>query len=98
MSTSSNRKSEILSVKLNAIPAMLSMLPSVLTGAGLQDLEKIKAIVRKAYPRVRQLPTETLAEWMGARASLLLIDVRSSDEFAVSHLRGAINLQKIDQL
>jgi rhodanese-related sulfurtransferase len=86
-------------VNLKALPKMLSMIPSVFGGVGLRDLETIKAIARQAYPSVPQLSTETLAEWMErAGSALLLIDVRSPDEFAVSHLRGAINLQRPEQI
>ena len=78
---------------------MLSMIPSALSGIGPQDLEKIKAIARKAYPRVTQLSTDALAEWMQtAGPALLLVDVRSQQEFAVSHLHGAVNLQTAGQI
>jgi rhodanese-related sulfurtransferase len=86
-------------MRLQAIPTMLSMIPSVFAGVGLQDLEKIKAITRKAYPSVPQLDTVTLANWMQDTApTLLLIDVRSPAEFAISHLHGAINLQTPGQI
>ena len=78
---------------------MLSMIPSVLTGAKARDLETIKVITRKAYPSVGQISTETLEEWLQAeRASLLLVDVRRAEEFAVSHLRGAANLRTNDEV
>ena len=77
---------------------MLSMIPSVMRGVSLRDLEKIKVIARQAYPTVPQLDTDTLSAWMEAPASLLLVDVRSREEFAVSHLRGAINLQTTEQI
>ena len=73
---------------------MLSMIPSVLTGVKVGDLETIKAITRKAYPSVRQISTDTMQEWLQAQGvSLLLVDVRAPEEFAVSHLRGAVNLR-----
>jgi rhodanese-related sulfurtransferase len=60
----------------------------------VRDLEKIKAMIRQAYPAVPQLSTDTLAQWMQERArGPLLVDVRLPEEFAVSHLRGAVNLQ-----
>ena len=77
---------------------MLSMIPSLMRGISLRDLEKIKVIARQAYPTVPQLDTDTLAAWMEAPASLLLVDVRSREEFAVSHLRGAINLHAAEQI
>src|SRR5262245_48590877 len=81
-------------MNLKAIPMMLSMIPSVFTGIDRCDLERIKGITRKAYPAVPQLSTETLAEWMEQPDwSLLLVDVRTPEEFGVSHLRGALNVQ-----
>jgi rhodanese-related sulfurtransferase len=78
---------------------MLSMIPSVFAGVDLRDLEKIKAITRKAYPSVPQLSTDMLAEWMKKpEPSLLLVDVRSREEFEVSHLRDARNLQTVKSI
>jgi rhodanese-related sulfurtransferase len=76
------------------------MIPSVVRGIGRHDLERIKIIAREAYPAVPQLSTEVLSEWMhgGELAFLLLVDVRAPEEFAVSHLRGAVNLQTADQI
>jgi rhodanese-related sulfurtransferase len=75
------------------------MIPSVLTGVDRRDLEKIKAIVRVVFPSVSQLNTGTLSEWFQqSNPSLLLVDVRSPEEFAVSHLPGAVNLQTAAQI
>lgn len=79
-------------VNLKAVPKMLSMVPSVFTGMEIRDIETIKEITRQAYPAVPHVSTQSLAEWMEQPGqSLLLIDVRSPEEFAVSHLRNAIN-------
>ena len=65
----------------------------------MRDLEKIKTIARKAYPLVPQLSTGELAVRMKtADPSMLLVDVRSAKEFAVSHLRGAVNLHSAVQI
>ena len=80
-------------MNLRAVPKTLSLIPSVFTGFDLQDLEIIKAMIRDAYPFVTQLSTEMLEERMESNNYLWLIDVRSSEEFAVSRLRGAVNLQ-----
>ena len=79
---------------------MLAMIPSVVRGIGRDDLERIKIIAREAYPEVPQLSTEILSQWMEGNdlASLFVVDVRSPEEFAVSHLRGALNLQTADQI
>jgi rhodanese-related sulfurtransferase len=85
-------------VKLNVIPTMLTMIPAVLRGVDTDDLATIKIIARRAYPAVTQLDLKTLASWMETRESLLLVDVRSPEEFVVSHLRGAVNLRSVDEI
>jgi len=72
---------------------MLSMVPSLFRATTLDDLEAIKRIVRQSFPAVSQVSTETVATWMQSDPSVVLIDVRSSDEFRVSHLKRAINLR-----
>jgi rhodanese-related sulfurtransferase len=78
---------------------MLSVIPSVFAGVDDRDLERIKGITREVFPSVSQLGTGTLEEWLQqANPSLLLVDVRSPEEFAVSHLRGSVNLQTAAQI
>ena len=75
------------------------MIPSILAGIDLRDLERIKTIARKAYPTVPQLSTDLLVEWMEKmEPALLLVDVRTPEEFAVSHLRSARNLRTTWQI
>jgi rhodanese-related sulfurtransferase len=68
--------------------ALFGLLPSPSAG---QDLEGVKAKVRKQFPTVRQLSTTELAAWLGHtnRAQPMLLDARSPAEYAVSHLPGA---------
>lgn len=80
-------------MKFSAIPTMLSMVPSLFRRTTLRDLETIKRIVRQSFPTVSQVNTDTVARWMHHDPSVLLIDVRSSDEFNVSNLKGAVNVQ-----
>ncbi len=78
---------------------MLSMIPSVLKGVTPADLEKIKAIVRATFPSVRQISPDALVEKLTQLQSPpLMIDVRSPAEYAVSHLRGALNLQTVSEI
>ena len=65
-----------------------------------QTFESIKQTVRKTFPSVRQISTAELAAWLADanRAQPLLIDAREKEEFAVSHLRGARNLQSAQQV
>ena len=86
-------------VNLKAVPKMLSMAPSIFAGVEVRDIETIKEIIRRAYPAVPHVSTESLAEWMEQPGqSLLLIDVRSPEEFAVSHLRNAVNARTPEQI
>lgn len=66
-------------------------------------MEGIKAMVRKRFPEVRQLPTPELASWLADtnRPQPVLFDVRQPDEFVVSHLAGALQVNpdtKLDVL
>ena len=86
-------------IRLNAIPTMIAMIRSVMRGVGLRDLDRIKKITRQSFPFVRQISTEQLATWMEtSNQSLLIVDVRSADEFAISRLRGAVNLTTAQQI
>ncbi|MDE2999663.1 MAG: rhodanese-like domain-containing protein [Gemmatimonadota bacterium] len=49
-------------------------------------------MIRARFPAVPQVPTDTLQSWLDRspkREDLLLLDVRESQEYSVSHLRGA---------
>ena len=56
-------------------------------------LVEIKQTVRNKFPTVKQLSTNELAAWVKDvnREQPLLLDARKAEEFAVSHLHGAIN-------
>jgi len=86
-------------MRLQAIPAMLSMLPSIFRSANLGDLDRIRKIVRASFPDVPQMSTEALAESIQESAQeLLLIDVRPPEEYRISHLPGAANLQTAEEI
>lgn len=48
--------------------------------------------VRAAHPDVRFVSTDSLAAWLDAAPRPVLLDVRTEDEFAVSHLDGALRV------
>ena len=52
------------------------------------------SVVSDCFPDVRQLPTESLVEWLAdvRRAAPRIVDARSAEEFEVSHLSGAERL------
>ncbi len=52
--------------------------------------------LQKNYPDLPSLETSELAAAIAAGESILLIDVRGADEFTVSHLAGAVNVQSLE--
>lgn len=48
--------------------------------------------VRRNFPEVRQLSGEDLERRLAAGEKIVLLDVRRPEEFAVSHLEGAVSL------
>lgn len=54
-------------------------------------MEGIKKLVRKRFPEIHQLGTAELDAWMSdpSRTRPEILDVRTAEEFSVSHLPGA---------
>lgn len=50
--------------------------------------------IRAQYPDVERITTDSLATWLGADSLVhpLLLDIRTPEEYAVSHLRDAIHI------
>ncbi|MGH9338379.1 MAG: exo-beta-N-acetylmuramidase NamZ domain-containing protein [Acidobacteriota bacterium] len=67
---------------------MLLLVPACATEPGWPET---LASIRKQFPEVQQLQTEELAAWLSdrSRPAPMLLDARSPEEFAVSHLSGA---------
>lgn len=61
-------------------------------------LHDIKQTVRTKFPTVQQLSTNELDAWLKDtnRAQPLLLDARAPEEFAVSQLRGARNVEQLE--
>ena len=59
--------------------------------ADTNDWAALKKQIRAKYPTVREITTDELAAWLSdpQRPAPVVLDVRSPEEFAVSHLRGA---------
>lgn len=51
--------------------------------------------VRETFPDVPQLSTERLAELLEEDTDVVLLDARSQEEFATSHLQGAIRATSV---
>jgi rhodanese-related sulfurtransferase len=65
-----------------------------------ETFETLKLTIRKKFPSVRQLSTQALALWLAdtAKPAPLLIDARSREEFAISHLQGARRLAAVSEV
>ena len=59
----------------------------VACGSAAQDLGPIKREIREEFPDVRRVSTAELASWQAEPP--VLLDVRETDEYEVSHLRNA---------
>lgn len=86
-------------MRLNVVLPMISLTPCMVRGFRLEDTGRIKRIIRTAFPEVNRVDTATLAGWLESPGQAIrLIDVRSPEEFAISHLPEAINLQNVTDI
>jgi len=55
----------------------------------------MQRLVRSQFPSVAQLKTSELDSWLAdaSRIQPLLLDVRTAEEYAVSHLPGAVRVE-----
>lgn len=69
-----------------------ALLPVACTAREPADWEAVKENVRRRFPSVEQLTTADLAAWLAdpQRPAPLLLDARAPEEYAVSHLEGAV--------
>lgn len=57
------------------------------------DWEKTKSWVRSEFPEVRQVSAEDLRSRLDSgREATIVLDVRTTEEYEVSHLKGAIRV------
>lgn len=84
-----------LVVLLVAVGAGLVL--ALLPGSGT-DWPALKERIRERFPGVAQLSTEELARWLAdeERRPPILIDARQPEEYAVSHLPGAVNAPGVE--
>jgi len=63
------------------------------------ELPRVEAEVREEFPAVPRVGIEELEDMMQAPAGRapLLLDVREPAEFAVSHLRGAVRAETVEE-
>lgn len=60
--------------------------------AGEPTLKSVQEKIEKNYPKITHVGTETLDEKLAAGEKIVLFDVREADEFAVSHIPGAVRV------
>ena len=64
----------------------------------MQSLEAQTAAIREAFPDIEHISPRTLSYLRVSGVALLVVDVRSEEEFQVSHLRDAINLESVEEI
>ena len=64
------------------------------SGDGSLSWQAVGALIERDYPAVTSVSTDTLAAWLAdsSRVSPLLLDAREPEEYAVSHLPGALRV------
>jgi len=56
--------------------------------------DDVDALISKNYPLVENISVEELRSWFAENRSIYLFDVRVPEEFAVSHMRNAVRMEK----
>lgn len=88
----------LLPVKIVIVLALLTLCGfrfSLLWGA--LSWEKIDAVLSEDFPDVKMMEIEELARRLtGGEKNLYLVDVRSREEYLVSHIPGAIWVEEFD--
>lgn len=77
-----------------ALSATALLLIVIATACGLRP-ESLKPLIDFRFPDVEWIDADELSERMNSspKRAPLLLDVRSEEEFAVSHLRGAVRTE-----
>ena len=73
----------------------LSLVPGAFGCGQEQTWKMVDRMITSDFPKVRQLGTDSLAAWLAdtSRPAPLILDVRKSEEYAVSHLQGAVRVE-----
>ncbi len=65
---------------------------------GLKTWADVDTFISKKYPQVQHLSTEELYTLVSNGRTFYLFDIRASEEFAVSHLHGAVRAEKAEEV
>ena len=95
LETTSRRRWLLIAAAVTLLSALV--LPAIFVASmqgqdPVDRLDFIKQRVRLTFPQAPQLRTEELARRLEAGERLILLDVRRAEEYAVSHLPGAIRV------
>lgn len=63
-----------------------------------QTLENVEADIVRQFPSVNAMIPEGLALYRKTSQSVILIDARSAEEFQVSRIEGALNLNEVEEI
>lgn len=55
--------------------------------------DKVNTLIQNEFPRVKQISTNELVNYFNSETNFILIDSREPDEYALSHISNAINIQ-----
>ncbi len=83
------------------IAAFCGLFVLYLSPVGAQTWDALQQNIRRRFPDVRQLSTQQLSEWLAktnAQPRPILVDVRRAEEFAVSHLSGALHVTTVAEV
>lgn len=77
-----------------AIFLLVLIMPASIGRASAETgrLALIDADLQRSFPEIGHLSTAKLAEWILQATDVVLVDVRSEEEFAVGRIEGAIRL------
>lgn len=77
-----------------ALAAGLTTAGCAQSDEGSLSWQAVDALVERDFPGVESISTDSLATWMADTARLppLLLDAREAEEYAVSHLPGAVRV------
>ncbi len=65
---------------------------------GIKTWEDIDTFISEKYPQVKHISTEELYTLFSNGGTIYLFDIRTSEEFAVSHLHGAVRVEKAEEV
>lgn len=85
-------ESPSITAKFNSIIGVLLFFLSMSAYAQSEKLQSVHKWIEDAYPAVDHIDSQTYLEAVSQPEEVVVFDVREPDEFAVSHLQGAIQI------